>query len=185
VLAFADESSRTGNGGIYLIALVMVPSHRTVELRGILRSMLPTGQRRFHWRSDNRRLRGAMLDAIRVAGVHCAVFVKKPMKGTNQRRGRALCLEAALWHVTSIGIAELVIESRGEQDQDDRRTAVAAQRAGNADPELRYSFARPLEEPLLWLPDAIAGAASACELEPDGVFADAVARLPIYRGTVR
>jgi hypothetical protein len=147
--------------------------------------MLPAGQRRFHWRSDNRRLRVVMLDAIHATGLQSAVFVKKPMKGTNQRRCRALCLEAALWHVTSIGIAELVIESRGEQDQDDRRTVVAAQRAGNADPVLRYSFARPLEEPLLWLPDAIAGAVSACEVEPEGVFADPVARLPIYRGTVR
>ena len=185
MLAFADESSRTGDGVIYLIALVMVPSHRTVELRGLLRGMLPAGQRRFHWRSDNRRLRGAMLDAIHVAGLQSAVFVKKPTVRTNQRRCRALCLEAALWHVKSIEIAELVIESRGAQDQDDRRTVVTAQKAGNSDPTLRYSFARPLEEPLLWLPDAIAGAVSACEVEPAGVFADAVAYLPIYRGTVR
>lgn len=33
-----------------------------------------------------------------------------------------------------------------------------AQRAGHVTAALRYSFALPLQEPLLWLPDLVAGA---------------------------
>lgn len=53
----------------------------------------------------------------------------------------------------------MVIESRQEHnDRKDRREILGAQRAGVASEGLRYRHARPKDEPLLWLPDALAGA---------------------------
>ncbi len=120
MLALADESSRTSGGGLYLMAEVMIPAERTVEVRAHLRGLLPPGQRRFHWRSDNDRLRMRMLEAIDHAALHAAVFIKKPTAGSSQRRCRALCLEGVLWYLKEQRISELIIESRLSQDQDDR-----------------------------------------------------------------
>lgn len=43
-------------------------------------------------------------------------------------------------------------------ERKDRREIMGAQRAGVASPSLTYCHARPKDEPLLWLPDALAGA---------------------------
>jgi hypothetical protein len=59
-------------------------------------------------------------------------------------------------------VVDVLIESRqAHNDRVDRQVIAAAQRAGRASPDLNYRHARPLEEPLLWLADALAGAVMA------------------------
>ena len=139
----------------------------------------------FHWRNENVDLRIRMLDAIGSMPIASFAAVKSPTVGSPPKRSRALCLEVVLWQLKVRGVPDLVIESRGDQDQDDRGTVIVSRRAGIADKELRYAFARPLEEPLLWLPDAIAGASSACEVDPGCRYAGHVQRIHVERYEAR
>jgi hypothetical protein len=67
-----------------------------------------------------------------------------------------------LWDFHQIGVTEVVFESREEHnDRKDARTIGHAQRGKRASAQLVYSFRRPLEDPLLWVADALAGASSA------------------------
>ena len=102
-----------------------------------------------------------MLDLI--GDLHPPAFaVICPTPTRRQARARALCIRNLLWDAPDEGIEELVVESRQERnDRKDRQTIIQAQKAGWASESLRYRFTRPKEEPLLWLPDSIAGALSA------------------------
>jgi len=60
-----------------------------------------------------------------------------------------------------------MIERReAHNDQRDRATIAHAQRAGWLSPTLRYAFLRPNDEPLLWIPDAVAGLVAAALADP-------------------
>ncbi len=54
---------------------------------------------------------------------------------------------------------DVLLESRTHLDSEDR-ALLGAQKAGHLTRELRYAFERPNLEPLLWLPDLVAGAVS-------------------------
>ncbi|HWB34749.1 MAG TPA: hypothetical protein VHA75_01865, partial [Rugosimonospora sp.] len=56
------------------------------------------------------------------------------------------------------GVTRLVIESREGRDHIDRRTIYTALQSLGVPPSLRYEHLRGHEEPLLWIPDAIAWA---------------------------
>jgi hypothetical protein len=81
------------------------------------------------------------------------------------------------------GVKRLVFESRQEaRDTRDRQTIVTARKARLISRSLTHSFARPLEEPLLWIPDAIAGAVGAALVEEDRSY---VEHLPSGAWTTR
>jgi hypothetical protein len=64
------------------------------------------------------------------------------------------------------GVDELLIESRGPQDAEDRRTLMAAVHAGDVPADLAYDFAGK-DEALMWLPDAVAGIVGEAERRKD------------------
>lgn len=69
-------------------------------------------------------------------------------------------IKALLWEFQahSPEVRELVIETRGlHADTEDRKTIAQAQRSGYASQRPSYRFESP-RNPLLWVPDAIAGA---------------------------
>jgi hypothetical protein len=67
-----------------------------------------------------------------------------------------------LWDLGQIGIEQVVFESRGSHnDSKDALTIGQSKRAGGASTALSYEFVRPHAEPLLWIPDALAGATAA------------------------
>ena len=59
-----------------------------------------------------------------------------------------------------------MFESReNHNDAKDRQTIIQAKKAKHAAESLTYRFERSDAEPLLWLPDAVAGAVSAAEAQ--------------------
>lgn len=62
-----------------------------------------------------------------------------------------------LWSLTFVllqrGVSDLVLEARERQLNRRDQTTLAAISRTPAASGLRYTFARPLDEPLLWLPD--------------------------------
>lgn len=55
------------------------------------------------------------------------------------------------------GVDELLIESRGHRDIEDDRPLLDCRRDGVIASDLLWRHDRPHDEPLLWLPDALAG----------------------------
>ncbi len=57
-------------------------------------------------------------------------------------------------------VLDVLVENRTHLDSEDRAHILGAQKAGHLTRELRYAFERPNREPLLWLPDLVAGTVS-------------------------
>ncbi len=64
-----------------------------------------------------------------------------------------------LWELEQQGVFQALIESRGHQDRADRRVIAGCQRSGQLSRDWLYGFGSKAE-PLLWLPDTVAGAAA-------------------------
>jgi hypothetical protein len=182
-VAFIDEAMRQSGEGLYLVAAAVVVEERRHVARDELRKLLLPRQVRFHWRSEPRRLQ--MLELIGGLRPRCHAYVHQPTGRTRQVRARALCLHALLWDLKEAAVDRLVIESRQDHnDRKDRQTIIRAQRAGIATETLRYSFEGPKDEPLLWLPDAIAGAAAASMGRPDSPYPDLLRQIGLVETRV-
>jgi len=158
--AFVDESLRAAGDGLYMVAAVVVVDGDIEASRRAAQNVLLARQRRFHWRNESERQRLRMLEVISTLDA-TALAYSRALRGERQERARALCIERMLWDLREMGVSEVVFESRGRGNNKDARTIANAQRAGVAAKTMRYRFERPEEEPMLWIPDAVAGAASA------------------------
>ena len=154
--AFLDESIR---GSLYVLAAVMVPAHDPHCRREVLRLRLP-GQRRIHWRDESSVRRDRIVDAVVVLPWTGVAIAFHPARRRLQSAARAACLRGIVAWLSGQGVSRLVIESRGEHnDRHDRRSIIECRRSGHV--VETYGFARPAEEPLLWIADIVAGATSA------------------------
>lgn len=165
MIAFVDESLRQRPDGLCVLAAVVAPNDID-EGRDAVRSVLLPGQLRFHWKDENEGQRRRMLKAIEDMGVRSLVYVCRPVSMRRQARARALCVNALVWDLWTHEVDEVVFESReNHNDAKDRQTIIQAKKAKRAAESLIYRFERPDAEPLLWLPDAVAGAVSAAEAQ--------------------
>lgn len=171
--AYIDESVRT-EAGLYLFGAVCVEPPDEVPIRQVLLAALPRGRRRFHWRHDSRLHRLAILRLlIDVPATSIVLFQAgiTPRKAERHRQHLLWNLATALDR--SFGVSDLVFESReATQNARDAQTLQSISRAGVAGPSFRYTFARPLDEPLLWLPDTIAGACGMSIADQGGKMRD-------------
>lgn len=165
-IAFADESAKGGPTSAYTVAAAVIVDGDQDEVRADLRHLFRNPRRRFHWRDEEPRDRARMIEFIRERQIQGLAAVRLLPDTKRQERARALCLERLLWDLRELGVDRLVLEARQDRNnQRDRRLVVAAQKAGKASASLAYSFGYPLEEPLLWIPDALAGAITAAWCE--------------------
>lgn len=164
-MAFVDESFRRRhrhNDNLYLLVAVLIPRDASDEAARAVRQLLLSGQRRFHWRDERRARRHDMIDTLaklRPLDVIAFAFCARALTGKKQHQARVKCLWNLLSHLQQHGVSQVVFESRQEAlNARDRREIISAQHAGVASAELLYRFDLPMEEPLLWIPDALCGA---------------------------
>ncbi|HEY5244898.1 MAG TPA: hypothetical protein VIJ60_04465 [Acidimicrobiales bacterium] len=104
----------------------------------------------------------AIIDTIAEIDPPTLICAVRPVAPYHQERARARCLTRLLWELGEHGITELIFEGRDEPlNNRDAATIANARRAGQAQERMTFDFGDPRREPLLWLPDAIAGAAGA------------------------
>lgn len=156
--AYVDESVRENAPGVYVLAAAIVPDEHAPALRTALRDLLLPGEKRLHWHDESDQARSHLVKTLSSLGIPAVVAVSTPMGRTRQERARALCLNQLLWELAQDDIAEIVLESRRQRDSHDASTIGAAKRAKLCHPQVHFQHARPLDEPLLWLPDLFAGA---------------------------
>jgi len=161
VRAFVDESfrARSDGTGVYLFAAVTVAPEQEEEIRDRLRRALPGRMERFHWREDRDPVRERGLAVMRAAELVGLSVYRLDVPRTASERAR----QHAMWNLVEImrsrDVHDLVFEARERsQNKKDERTLHSISRARVSANVFRYAFARPLEEPLLWLADYLAGA---------------------------
>lgn len=160
MIAYVDESARAGPEGVYyLVTAGVIVAVDPEQARRTLVKLRPLGGR-FHWYRERQQGRMAMLDAMAELGTAAFVIWSYPVGRKRQEPARERCMTALLANLDREGIHQVVIERREDRglNRADRRTIHDARQAGLVSESFSYRFEAPKEEPLLWVPDAIAGA---------------------------
>jgi hypothetical protein len=161
--AYVDESLRL-SARLYLMAAVFVDGDRAESHRAMLRGLLRRCQRRLHWRDEDDRRRAALIAAVADLRPRGIVVIGAGMDPRHQERARRKCMERLLWNLDERRVSEVVFERRGN-DLDVRDLEMVETLRGRRviRTRLRVHWESPDLEPLLWLADLIAGAASVAE----------------------
>ena len=158
--AYIDESLRM-RAGLYVLAAVIVADAQADRHRETLRTLLYRGQRRLHWRDENRKHRALLVSAVRQPPHTGAVVIATGVTSRRQERARRKCIERLLAELADRKVASVVFERRHQElDARDRAMVAALRRQRLVPAWLRVSWVAAADEPLLWLPDIVAGAAS-------------------------
>jgi hypothetical protein len=167
-VAWLDESIVTGRPGVpgtYTMAAVVTPATASVELRHVVRALSVRPGVRLHWVTESVKRRDRIAAAVGKLDIAAIVVVGTPMTSTKQERARRCCLERLLYELDHLGVREVWLDSRREvQDGRDLALLDSARDKGIVSRDLVIDFARSGEEPMLWLPDAVAGAVTASVL---------------------
>lgn len=161
--AWVDESMHTADGaladGFYLLAATVADPAGCEPIRDELRGLVLGKRMRLHWRDQTRRRRHVIADALAALDVTHTVVVGVPLDSHRQERARRYCLERLLHELHVVGVGQVWAETRTQSLNARDRTMVAALRSrGTIPASLSVEFAQPEQEPMLWLPDAVAGA---------------------------
>jgi hypothetical protein len=98
-------------------------------------------------------------EAVVAADVDGLVVVGTPVAVRRQERARRKVLERLLWELDRRQVSNVLLESRhAERNAHDRKALGAFRSQHVISRRLVVGFTEPIQEPLLWLPDAIAGA---------------------------
>jgi hypothetical protein len=172
--AFVDESYRSGERGegLYVFSAVTVAATREDELRERLRRALPRRMKRFHWGKDSDGVRLRCMDVIRTAELVGVTVLQLRVRPGDEEGTRQHMLWSLAFEMLDRDVSDLVFEARDPAlNRRDQRTLASITRTP-AVAGLRYTFARPLDEPLLWLPDYLAGIHRTARLDGVGHWLD-------------
>lgn len=148
--AFVDESQRRD----YIICAAVVSPNDLASIRASLRNLLLPGQRRLHFVDESKQRRRKCLSVMAELPLHARIYTTSG----NESVARGQLLDHLLNDLIPLQCERLVIESRGAaQDSRERRRIAALITHREATP-FTYHHMKPHEEPMLWVPDAIAWA---------------------------
>ena len=160
LIAHVDESSRRiADSRIYLMAASISPVGSLAAMRAELRALLLRGQGRLHWRDESESRRTAITSVIARMEVWSLVVVTAPVTAGKQERARRICIETLHPTLERLGVTSIVQERRTPAlDQRDVVMVEALRGQRLLTRAVRVDFAHPTDEPMLWVPDAVAGA---------------------------
>lgn len=149
--AFIDES---GRGQRYLICAATISTGDLDATRRAMRALCARGQRRLHFATESDQRRRTILTEISKLDVTSVVYIAK---NRDQVRARSAIIRSAAVDLHAGVVTRLVLESREGQDHRDRSDIYAAL-GPHPNPALEYTHHSAANEPLLWVPDAVAWA---------------------------
>jgi hypothetical protein len=166
--AWIDESIIVGGNqhpGAYTLASVVADPAAVDALRDVMRALRERKVVRLHWATESAKRRDLIAHAIAGLDIAAIVALGSPVHRHKQERARRCCLECLLYGLEDFGVTQAWLESRrSAQDRRDRSLVDSARDKGLISHDLSVDFALPLQEPMLWLPDAVAGAVTAAQL---------------------
>ncbi|MFJ4221037.1 DUF3800 domain-containing protein [Curtobacterium luteum] len=156
--AYVDESEPGGglDHTVYVLAAVVIAREQSDAARAAVRDATPRRMRKLHWYEALPAQRISWLDLLRHAVEIVIVRYEGAVARTERRRRR--CLERLVWELEQRDVRTVVLESRGPARDRDDRSMFTALRDRGIGGRLRWTHARPSEEPLLALADIACGA---------------------------
>jgi hypothetical protein len=148
---------------MYVLAAVIADPDACQPTRDTLRRLARSPRRRIHWRDEEAADRMKAVNVIAAANVDQIVVVGTPLDPRKQERARRKCRERITYHFTAeTGLETVRVESRTESlNQADRAMFAALRGSHVLGGTLRYEFALPSLDPMLWAADVVAGAVAA------------------------
>ena len=132
------------------------------KARDSLRALRPGKAKRLHWRHESRARQEKVAALVAELDAFSIVVVGVPLDSRRQERARRQCMERLLYELDQIGVTAVLLESRDSAlNVRDRTMAAALYSRSVISAALRVEFALPHEEPMLWIPDAVAGIVNA------------------------
>jgi hypothetical protein len=162
--AFVDESMRLtpANQGTYLLAAVVCDPAACDPVREMLRSLRYRRQPRLHWHAEEDPRKTKIAESIGALALPATVVIGMPLAKSKQERARAKCMQTLLPELEAQGVTQVWLEARTPSlIRRDMRLVDALRSQRLITPAIRVDTALPGDEPMLWLPDAVAGAVSA------------------------
>lgn len=163
-MGLLDESMPESVRGVHYVigaAVLIDPAGRDdVAARAL--KLIGDRRRVFHWKDEGVERRTAMIELLGELDLGVFAVVHHPVAAKRQTGARRTSLRTLAAMLCREGVDELLIESRGIQDAEDRQTLVEAVNTGELPTGFSYDFARK-ENALMWLPDAVAGVLSEAE----------------------
>jgi hypothetical protein len=145
----ADESTRAG----YVLCVAAVAIDDVDAARTAMRGFLLPGQRSVHFKSERDARRRQILDTIANLGAETLIVSCASGRGDAERHR---CLRASLRHYAERRPGQLTLDHRDPTADTRDRQVIADTIRTLGLRELAYRHAARHEEPLLWIPDAIA-----------------------------
>jgi hypothetical protein len=139
----------------------------------MLRELTFTKGGRLHWVDESSKRRDRIAAAVAALDLAAVVTIGSPVHRSKQERARRCCLERLFYELGLMGVSDVLPESRtATPDRRDLRLVDYARDKGLIPQGFKVGFARPRDEPMLWIPDAVAGAVTAANLgEPRWLLA--------------
>jgi hypothetical protein len=165
-VAYVDESMRIRRSepAVYVLAAAMFDDTGLDDVRKQVSELVSGPGQRFHWRHESRRLRDRAVSFLGVLPALHLVVIGASLLPSRQERGRRLCLERLLFELEIHGVAHVWMESRTHDLNAKDAAAVAAFRSQRViSHAIRVGHAYPSTEPLLWVPDIVAGTVTTAE----------------------
>lgn len=174
--AWVDESMHVvDEAGRYILAAVVCDAGACDPIRETLRSMLDRGQPKLHWAAESPDRKEQIVKAVTGIDMAAVVIVGAPLANKKQERARAVCMEALVVHLAAMNVTQVLLEQRSPSLNDRDMRLIGAIRGKKLIPTaMRIEVGRPSAEPMLWLPDIVAGAVGADQVRDNPRYLDPI-----------
>lgn len=164
--AWVDESAHVPTpahtAGVYLLAATIADPAECDSVRAELRELLFGKATRLHWREETPARQRQIACVVGQIAVTHTVVIGSPLNPRRPERARRKCMERLMHELTTLGVSTVYVETRTRRDNARDRLMLDVLRTSHAvTSNLRINFAQPDSEPMLWLPDVVAGAVGA------------------------
>jgi hypothetical protein len=160
--AWVDESITFGVVGSYVLAAVITDPTQCDAMRDELMALRVGRRSRLHWRGEGPDRRAKIVSAIAEFDLTCVAVVGQPLDAKRQERARRLCMRHLLYRLGELSVSHVVVERRTKSlDRQDMALIEGLRGATEVSEAMRVDLGSPIAEPMLWIPDVIAGALSA------------------------
>ncbi|MEU9884756.1 hypothetical protein [Sphaerisporangium sp. NPDC051011] len=168
-VGYIDESIHDGPG-LYLVAVVFAHPEVCREPARKLAALVP-GWTRPHWHAEDSPSR---LRLVRAVAAFPMTAVAYECSFDSPGRKEAARARALRWLVSemSVDVRHLVLDQRQEQQNKVDRKVLSG--LAGRPPRFTVEHASSAKEPLLWLPDIVAGAVAARLLGRGGEYVEAL-----------
>jgi hypothetical protein len=150
--------------GRYVLAAAVIEQTDVEAARETVRGLALRNRLPFHWRLEQPPRRSKAVDLVAELTALHLVVVGAPLNPAKQERARRLCLARLLHELEVAGVEQVWLEARTPSLNARDIAAVRALRSRRViHHEIRVDHRYPSDEPLLWIPDIVAGVVGAVD----------------------